>query len=222
MHTVLQWLKHNNLALLLSFFVFWVPLILFFQLADAVIEREAIPLDSTLLTWLHNHANPLFDMVFYAATTLGGILSMALLSAILLVYFLVKNQRARALLLIGSVGGAMLANLGLKALFQRTRPDVFETFIAETSYSFPSGHAMASSAFALCLILLFWHTKWRWLITTMGVLFILLVGISRPYFGVHYPSDIVAGWCASTGWVLLVFFVVRKFGLKIRPMPKKE
>lgn len=190
-------------------------MIIFFQLADEVIKNEAIPLDSAVLTWLHNQATPFFDTVFYAATTLGGMLSMALLSAALLVYFLVKNQRASALLLIASVGGATLANLGLKALFQRSRPDMFETFIVETSYSFPSGHAMVSAAFTLCLILLFWHTKWRWLGATLGILFVLLVGISRPYFGVHYPSDILAGWCASAGWVLLVFFVVTKFQLRL-------
>lgn len=216
MTTIYKWLKNNNSALLLLFLIFMVPVFIFFKLAREVIEKEVIPFDIPILDWLHYHSNPFFDVVFFSATTLGGLLGVLAITGSLLAIFVVKKQPKRALILLASVGGATIANLLLKTLFQRDRPNIFETFVVETTYSFPSGHAMASSALALCLVLIFWQTKWRWLITSVAAIFVILVGISRPYFGVHYPSDILAGWSASTAWVLIVYYLAGRLNLKFK------
>ncbi|MDF2461379.1 MAG: acid phosphatase, partial [Candidatus Saccharibacteria bacterium] len=109
-----------------------------------------------------------------------------------------------------SVAGAALLNLLLKASFQRDRPDLWESIVTETSYSFPSGHAMASSALAFSVMLVLWETKWRWLAVAVGTIYFVLVGVSRMYLGVHFPSDVVAGWCVSLAWVGIVHRILRR------------
>jgi undecaprenyl-diphosphatase len=68
--------------------------------------------------------------------------------------------------------------------------------------SFPSGHAMASMALAVALIVLLWPTRWRYPMLLGGIFFTIMVGLSRIYLGVHYPSDVLAGWVASLAWVM--------------------
>jgi membrane-associated phospholipid phosphatase len=217
MNTIKHWLKNNNFSLIILFVVFWTPVIIFLKIAGEVVEKQPIPFDITILNWLHGHANSFLDTFFMIATNTGGVVGIVIISLLLISYFLYQRQFKSSLLLVASVGGAVIANLILKSLFQRDRPSLFDSSVIEKSFSFPSGHSMASSALVLCVILLFWNTKWRWLVTTLGVLLVLAIGISRLYFGVHYPTDVIAGWCASTAWVLLVFYVSKKLHLRIKP-----
>jgi membrane-associated phospholipid phosphatase len=101
--------------------------------------------------------------------------------------------------------GSLALNLAAKAYFARTRPDLWLSLAPETTYSFPSGHAMGSATLAVALALLAWHTPWRWPVAAAGALFVVLVGLSRVYLGVHYPSDILAGWMAATAWVVAMY-----------------
>ncbi|MEO5949493.1 MAG: phosphatase PAP2 family protein [Candidatus Saccharimonas sp.] len=210
MYTLKHWLKVDNLSLVLLFIVFWVPVIVFLKLAGEVIEKEPIAFDTVIINWLHAHANPFLDSFFLVFTNIGGVIGIVTITILLVTYLLYKKQRRNSLLLVAGVGGAAVANLILKALFQRDRPSLFDPSVVETSFSFPSGHAMASSALILCVILIFWHTKWRWLVTLIGAIVVLAISVSRLYLGVHYPTDIIAGWCASTAWVAIVFFASKK------------
>ena len=204
--------KLINFRLILLFLVFWTPLIVFFKLAGEIIEEEPIESDIAVLNWLHGHASPLLDQVLLAFTNIGGVIGMTIIMTVLVASLVYKRQFRNATLLFAGVGGTTAANIILKGLFHRSRPSLFSTQVVETSFSFPSGHAMASAAFTLCLVLMTWNTKWRWPVVLLGALYTLAVGISRPYFGVHYPSDILAGWCASVAWVVLVFYVINRFG----------
>ena len=216
MDSIKSWLKNNNFSLIILFIVFWTPVIIFLKIAGEVSEKEPIHADIAVLNWLHSHASPFLNSFFLTFTNIGGLFGIMTISLLLLAYLLYKKQRKDALLLLASVGGATAANLILKGLFHRHRPSLFRSSVVETSFSFPSGHAMASSALVLSVILIFWNTKWRWLVTAVGIFFVLAIGISRPYFGVHYPSDIIAGWCVSTAWVLLVFFISRRLHLHLK------
>src|SRR5690606_4052086 len=91
-----------------------------------------------------------------------------------------------------ATGGSALLNIAAKQLFARDRPSLWESIAPETSYSFPSGHAMGSMTLALVLVLLAWHTRARWWVLAAMAVFVPMVGLSRVYLGVHYPSDILA------------------------------
>lgn len=108
-------------------------------------------------------------------------------------------------------------NLLAKAFFRRDRP--LETLLHEPNYSFPSGHASGSMAFAVAVIILLWPSRWRWWAVIAGISFTLLVGVSRIYLGAHYPSDVLGGWMASLAWVLGLRQVLRSRLRPLRPDP---
>jgi membrane-associated phospholipid phosphatase len=109
-----------------------------------------------------------------------------------------------AAFILASVAGATSLNLILKEWFYRPRPDLWPHLVTEFGYSFPSGHAMMSSALVFAVVWLVWHSSRRWLAVGLGALYMVGVGFSRLYLGVHYPTDVVAGWCFSLLWVLIV------------------
>jgi undecaprenyl-diphosphatase len=100
-----------------------------------------------------------------------------------------------------SVVGAGCLNLLAKLAFGRTRPDLWVSIAPEADYSFPSGHAMATMAMGAAVICLAWPTRQRWVVVALAVPFVIGIGLSRLYLGVHFPSDILGGWCASVAWV---------------------
>ena len=97
----------------------------------------------------------------------------------------------------------------MNSLFSTLYPETGRASIApETTYSFPSGHAMGSMTLASVAVMLAWHTRWRVPVSLAGMAFVLLVGMSRVYLGVHYPSDILAGWCAAGAWSVACYLLV--------------
>jgi len=119
-----------------------------------------------------------------------------------------------------AVGGAALLNVAAKYSFGRSRPDYWLSIAPETTFSFPSGHAMQTMALVAALVVLVWPTKARWPVLILGGSFVLLVGLSRVYLGVHYPSDIVAGWAAASAWVVGLSIVL--YGYPVKTAPQAE
>lgn len=201
--------KYRTSRLVLAFIIFWTPVLLFAKLANEVVENEPIALDTAILQWLHAQSSPALEAIFFFFTTLGNvefILPIALLIFGILIY---KKQRINALLFAFGVGGAALANFILKLIFQRDRPSFWESIVIEHGYSFPSGHAMVSSALVLSLIVILWNTRWRIPAIIIGGFIALMIATSRLYFGVHYPTDIIAGWSVSIIWVSIVTLVAK-------------
>lgn len=210
LHTFLDRMTPDTVAnIWYATFLFWLPVIVFLALANEVLEKEPLALDLAILTTIHAHATPFWDTAVLFVTALGGAVFVVPIVIILvgLLYAQKKFQAARIVMFIA--GGAGVINILLKLFFQRDRPSLWESVVVETSYSFPSGHAMASSALALSLMLITRHTKWRRLVVIVGSFYILIVGFTRVYLGVHYPSDILAGWCVSLLWATIAFKVVK-------------
>jgi len=201
--------KHKVVQLIIASVLFWVPVIVFSKLASELIENKPIGLDKLILTWIHSQATPFLDGFFLFFTTIGNIEYILPVTILIVVYLLYKKQRLNALIVSFGVGGAALSNIILKIIFHRDRPSLWNLLITETGYSFPSGHAMMSCALLLCIIIILWTTRLRWLSLIIGLLTIGLIGISRLYLGVHYPTDVIAGWSVSLVWIIIVLVILK-------------
>ena len=203
--------------LVVWFVVVLVPLALFAMLAEDVWTEERFAFDDPILLYAHSHATPILDLGMLWVTRLGYAWGVVPVDIVVGIWLLVRHRWRDSAFFIVAVGGAALLNLSAKALFGRERPKLWPSIAPEHTFSFPSGHAMGSTALAVALIVLLWPTRWRYLSLIVGIVVILLVGASRIYLGVHYPSDILAGWLASLAWVVGTSGIVyRSFG---RPRP---
>jgi undecaprenyl-diphosphatase len=148
-------------------------------------------------------------------TAMGGVLVLALVTLIVAGYLWISRQRRAMFFLLGATAGALVLSILLKDLFDRARPQLvpYLSFVATTS--FPSGHSMLSASVYLTLgtLLARLVRQIRLKLYFVGVAMALtfLVGVSRVYMGVHYPTDVLAGWMAGVGWAMLCWLLARYF-----------
>ncbi|HTK39745.1 MAG TPA: phosphatase PAP2 family protein [Patescibacteria group bacterium] len=205
------WVGKLAVALLL----FWTPVVIFFKTADEILEGKPIGADVAILQFIHSLQNGFLDWFFSTFTNIGGVVGVAVLVVGFMALYLYRREYRHAIIFFSCVSGAILANLVLKLIFQRTRPDLWTHLVTETSFSFPSGHSMASSAIGFALIAIYWNTKYRWFVVAAALLYVLFVGLSRLYLGVHYPTDVVGGWSASAAWTAVVVYVTARYHKKV-------
>ena len=146
-------------------------------------------------------------------TALGGVAFLFLLTAAV-VGFLVMQRRWGAIgLLLAAVLGGELIDLALKSLFERPRPQVVKHLSHAALTSFPSGHSLSSAVVYLTLGALLARLTPRMAVKVyflvIALLLTVLVGISRVYMGVHYPTDVLAGWSAGLVWAVLCWLTAR-------------
>jgi undecaprenyl-diphosphatase len=204
---ILAVLKQQAGWILLLFGGMFLPLWVFAQLADEVHELEQFVFDDVILLHAHGLASPMLDTFFVLVSKFGyqGVIVIDMLVVLVLLGF--RRWREATFAAVAFSGSALL-NLGTKQFFQRDRPTLWQSISPEDTFSFPSGHAMGSMTLALVVILLAWPTRWRWPVTLLAATFVVLVGYSRVYLGVHFPSDILAGWMAAIAWVVGVYLVL--------------
>lgn len=211
---IARWLKFNRLRLLALFGCVLVPLFLFGELAEEVSDKDPLAFDEAILLTMHSYANPTLDRVMLLASTLGSGEWVAPVDVIACAILLGWRRWIDALFWSLATGGAALLNMLAKHSFARTRPDLWPSLAPETSFSFPSGHAMQSMALAAALIVILWPTAARVPALLLGAAFTLLVGTSRVYLGVHFPSDVLAGWSASLAWVAGLSFLFYRHAVR--------
>ena len=216
---VAAWFKARRGRLLALFACVLAPLYLFGELAEKIREGEPFAFDEAILRLMQGHASESLDRLMLLASTLGSGPVVGSVDVLVCLLLLVRRRRFDALFWALATGGAALLNSLAKHSYGRIRPDLWVSIAPETSFSFPSGHAMQSTALVAALLVLLWPTAARLPLLLVGILFAALVGISRIYLGVHYPSDILAGWAASTAWVSGLSFLFYRHAVRHPPRP---
>lgn len=201
-------MKQTDTLVKPAILTFTISGILFAVLTALVINGITKPFDQSVLLWINQHVNNAFDAFFLAVTQLGGVFIIGAVTLALVLYFVLKKKYYKAAFIALSVGGVSVINVLLKTIFDRPRPDLWEWLVTETSFSFPSGHSVASAALALSIVTLLWQTKWRVLTIVLAALYVLTIGFSRMYLGVHFPTDVLGGWLLGATWVSLVASVL--------------
>jgi membrane-associated phospholipid phosphatase len=154
------------------------------------------------------HRTDALNAFFEGYTGLGQWFVLAAASLVAVVALAATARRREAFFLFIVMTVSPLLNLLLKLLFTRGRPPVDQALVQAGGYAFPSGHAMSSATFALALVVIAWPTRWRVPATILAATFALLMGASRVYLGVHWLTDVLAGWAMAaaivTGTVLVM------------------
>lgn len=173
---------------------------IFLALAEDVWFREGFAWDAPIALAIHRLPQPWLDGAMETITWTGG--PGALLGTLAAsMWLLRRRRRARALLILGSYATAVAFTLALKQVFQRPRPALFPPLVVANGYSFPSGHTFAALILYGLLAAYLWQDGRRapaLLLVAWGP----LIGLSRIYLGVHYPSDVLASLTVGALWIL--------------------
>lgn len=192
------------LTLTRNFVLTFIPFLLLGHTVISVQERGGFWFDTPLLQLIYRTSGPQTDWYITRLTLLAGAMALPGFFAAVAAIGLLFNVR-NAAFFAASLSGAWALNVIAKLYFQRTRPSLWLSPLPEHDFSFPSGHAMGSMAMAAALVLMAWPTRLRWPALISAMPCVIAIGLSRLYLGVHYPSDILAGWCCSLLWVLAAY-----------------
>lgn len=208
------------IGLLIAMFALWG----FYEIAEEVLERETQSIDTRILMTIRQWHTPFLDRVMMTITNIGNPSVLLVASLLLAAFLLWRKQRAETVTLTIAAIGALGLNIVLKDLFARSRPELWQRTVEVNFYSFPSGHAMMSVVvFGIISYLLATHVpRWRSAIATVTVLLVCAIGFSRLYFGVHWPTDIAAGYAAGTVWLVACILSLEIWKRRYREIPTKR
>lgn len=219
--SLMQWLRRSGrleISLLLAGLFVVVGIWAFAALAGEVLEGDTLKYDEHILLALRqpgNTAEPIGPhwtlQVARDLTAMGGVTVLGVVTGVVGGYLLLQRRYGLFAFTMGSVVSGSLLALVLKEAFHRTRPQIVPHLTDISTASFPSGHSMISSVAYLTLAAILartthdWKTKIFFLV--VAVILIGLIGCSRVYLGVHFPTDVFAGWCAGVTWAILCCLV---------------
>jgi len=180
-------------------------LLLFGYLANEVLRGETLRFDSFIRNNVHSWASPPLTYAMRAVTQLGAPRFLIVLSLVLILWLARMGRKRAAILLVVAAAGAAALDELLKLVFHRPRPEAFFGYPEPSTYSFPSGHAIASCCFygvlAAIVTARMRSRGAKIAVWTAAALVAAAIGFSRIYLGVHYPSDVVAGYAVAVVWV---------------------
>ncbi len=199
----------------------------FLRLTSEVIEGETRAFDDAILRSLRQPGDlsvPIgpewLTHVVTDITSLGGTTVLTLVTVGTVGYLLLALRRQTGMFVLFSVLGGWLLSTLLKIGIARPRPDIVPHLVDVHDLSFPSGHAMLSAVTYLTLGLLLSRVQasraTRLYVIAVALVLTLLVGLSRVYLGVHYPTDVLGGWCAGATWATICWMIARRY------LPRRE
>lgn len=185
---------YSTKIVLLATFVLAVNI--FYWLAFYVKADAPISIERSILLFLHRYEMPLLDHLALAVSTL-----VTTLSVTTLIYLLYRRRWQATLFWFVSTAGAALLSGIAKRMVHRVRPEFWDVIAPQSSFGFPSGHATESMAMFVAALFLVRTSKARMTLLASAAFLVPLVGLCRMYLGLHYPTDILAGWTLSLAWV---------------------
>ncbi len=217
---IIDWIRRREIVVLLAVLAVVLGTWAFIKLADEVKEKDTQNFDERMIRALRRPDNPAIPIgppwlheVGRDITALGGVAVISGLTFVVAGFlFMRKQYHAMWLLLIATFGGLLISTV-LKGIIARDRPSIVPHLSYVTTSSFPSGHSMLAAVAYLTLgsllarLVVEWRVKIYILIVALLITF--LVGVSRVYMGVHYPTDVLAGWSAGLVWASICWLVAR-------------
>lgn len=206
--------------MLLVFLLLAAAALAFLTLASEVAEGDTMALDRRLLLALRDPGDPAtpvgpawLRLAMLDVTALGGVTLLTIITTCAAGYLLAARKAMTALFVVASVVSGVLLSTILKSGFLRQRPDVVPHLVEVQTASFPSGHAMNSAIVYLTLGALLASAEKdrgvRIYLMTIAIALTLTIGASRVYLGVHWPSDVMAGWCVGGAWAIACSLISR-------------
>jgi undecaprenyl-diphosphatase len=223
---LIAWLGGADLAILLAGLVMVVGLWSFVLLAYAVSQGSVPRFDEWMIRLLRNPSDPSDPIgprwlgeMGRDLTALGGVAALCLFTAAVAGYLLISRKYRGLWFLLGAtLSGLLMCGL-LKNLFERPRPDIVPHLSYVSTTSFPSGHSVLSAVVYLTLgsllARLVEHRGLKLYFLGIALFLSFLVGVSRVYLGVHYPTDVLAGWSIGLAWAMLCALVARHYHRKL-------
>lgn len=217
---VIEWLGGLELAVILALLVVVAGTWGFVALANLVVEGGTRQFDERILLSLREPDDPArpigpawLEEVGRDITALGGTAVIVLITGSVVGFLALDRKYGAMTFVLGATTSGFALSSGLKAFFQRPRPDVVPHLMEAYYSSFPSGHSIISAVVYLTLgvllVQLVYRRGLKFYFLALAVLVTGLVGVSRVYMGVHYPSDVLAGWTAGLVWAVLCWLVER-------------
>jgi undecaprenyl-diphosphatase len=216
----LAWMGQREFGLLLTLALIVAGAWLFIALADEVIEGGTTQIDRTILLAMRHSqeprdpiGGPVTEEAARDVTALGGPTVLCLLTFVVCGFLFLDGKSHMSAFVLGSVVTGMIASTALKGIFNRPRPDLVPHAVYTVSTSFPSGHSMMSAVTYLTLGALLARSESRKRVKAYFMIVSAFlsgaVGVTRVYLGVHWPSDVLAGWTAGAVWALLCWTAAR-------------
>lgn len=203
-----------------------LSVICFSVVASLIKGRWIAQFDSRVISVVQGMESPWLTTIMKCFTFIGStpvVITISICSLFLLFKFL--NHRLELVLFLVLVAGTAILNQLLKLVFQRERPTLHR-LIEETGYSFPSGHSMAAFALYAALSFLLWRhvpsKSGRTIVICISILMILMIGCSRIYLGVHYPSDVVGAYLASGFWFTFCVWIFQWYMENRKHLPSRK
>jgi undecaprenyl-diphosphatase len=217
---ILSWIGRHELAVLLAFALIVGGIWLTIELAGEVVSGETEEVDLALIMMLREGGetdNPIgpfwFESLMRDYTALGGTGILVIIVLAVTSFYVIQGRYREMLFLLTAVIGATLLSIILKDVFGRPRPQLIPDGIYYTSASFPSGHALLAAATYLTLgtILaeLMPRNRLKAFVLLLAFFLMILVGFTRVYLGVHWPTDVLAGWTIGSVWATICWLVFR-------------
>lgn len=202
-------LRAFGLPLLAALLVLAASLWAFGQIVDETIREGETQTDERVADWLHGRATDPFTDAFRVITTFGNFVTLLVVTVLAVAFLWRRSRRTDAMFVALAFLGAQVLSSGMKLGFRRERPFFPNPLATESTFSFPSGHSLVSLAvygsIALLLAQQVRRPAWRILLFAGTALLVLAIGFSRLYLGVHFLSDVLAGFAAGTAWLALLY-----------------